>query len=67
MEMKISEETLDEMYAEALDAEGDVKVAGMTFSPSRVLKELDPIAYRTGLSEYADFLIRDGYEVEGYN
>ena len=55
------------MYDEMLDeTNSEIKIAGMTYSPSQVLKEVDPIAYRVGKSDYADFLIRDGYEVEGY-
>lgn len=31
---------------EILDSEGDVVIAGVTFSRSAILKEMDPIAYR---------------------
>lgn len=67
MSHTITENTLNEWYQEALDEAGEVQIAGHTFSPSQILKECDPIAYRTGLSDYADSLQRDGYEVEGYN
>jgi hypothetical protein len=65
--MEITENTLKEMYEELLDAEGEVSVAGMKFLPSIILMECDPIAYRTGLNDYADSLERDGYIIEGYN
>lgn len=45
---------LREAYADLLDCEGDVTVAGYQFLPSRVLREVDPIAYRQGLLDYAD-------------
>lgn len=32
----------------------EVSVFGCTFEPSRVLEELDPIAFRQGYLEYAD-------------
>lgn len=46
--MDIHEESL----AELLDCEGPVEVAGMTFDPSRIVQEVDPIAWRTMLSDY---------------
>lgn len=39
------DEMLDEVY-------GDVEVCGMTYSSSRALKELDPVAYNCGKSDY---------------
>ena len=65
--MEITENQLKEMFQEMLDAEGEVSVAGMKFLPSVILMECDPIAYRTGLNDYADSLERDGYIIEGYN
>jgi len=41
------DEMLDECYE-------DVSVAGMTYSTSRALLELDPIAYRCGFNDWAD-------------
>jgi len=38
-------EILDEVY-------GTVTVAGMEYETSRVLAEIDPIAYRCGFSDY---------------
>jgi hypothetical protein len=37
-----------------------VKVGNLEYLPSRVLKELDPIAYRCGLNDYLDSLAQDG-------
>lgn len=46
-------------YDEMLDSEGDVSVAGLMFEPSRILKELDPIAYRCGFIDYVDSVSDD--------
>ena len=35
-----------EMVDDLLDSEGDVVIGSLTFSRSRIVKELDPIAYR---------------------
>lgn len=44
-----------EAYDEMLDdAHEDVVVAGFTFSTSRALRELDPIAYRCGFIDWLD-------------
>lgn len=43
-----------EQYEEALNSEGEVKVAGLTFYPADIIKELDPTAYRCGLNDYVD-------------
>ena len=54
------EELLDECYPE-------VKVGNCTFSPSRVMKELDPVCFNIGVQENLDSLVEDGqlYEYGG--
>ena len=42
---------LDEIYEE-------FSIGNVTFAPSRILEELDPIAYRIGLNEYVDDIER---------
>lgn len=37
-----------------LDDCGTVTVAGMEFWPSAIIREMDPIAYRCGVNDYAD-------------
>ncbi len=55
-----SKETCD-AYDEMLnDCYPMVEIGSLTFTPSRVLKELDPIAYRCGLNDYLDSLAQDG-------
>jgi len=42
-------------YDEILDdCEGEIMIAGVLFSPSYILKELDPIAYREGVLSLID-------------
>ena len=45
------EDEYDEMLDECNDV---VTVCGMTYSPSEVLKKVDPIAYRCGMADWAD-------------
>ena len=54
------EELLDECYPE-------VSVGCCTFSPSQVMKELDPVCFRIGAQENLDGLAQDGelYESGG--
>lgn len=67
MSKKITEARLEEMFDEMLDETNkEITIAGRTFIPSRALKMLDEVAYRSYKADYADALSRDGYEVEGY-
>lgn len=45
---------VDERYDDMLDECGTVEVGSLTFDASRVLKELDPIAYNCGFSDWLD-------------
>lgn len=47
------EASFDEMFDEVYEV---VKFGDLTFYPSRILKELDPIAYRIAISEHEDYL-----------
>jgi hypothetical protein len=62
--MKITERQSILQFEDTLDDAPMIEVMGISFYPSRVLYELDPIAYRAGLNEYIDNLIRDGHEVD---
>lgn len=47
---------LEQYYNDMLDdVYGLVTIAGYQYETSRVLKEVDPIAYRVGLSDYESF------------
>ena len=62
----ITEHEAHEMYDEMLDdCHDDVKICGMTYATSRALKDVDPIAYRCGFSDYTATLEEDNIFVEG--
>ena len=44
----------EEAFDQLLDDDGPVRVASFEFWPSRILKELDPIAYRVCLMDSLD-------------
>jgi hypothetical protein len=46
------DDLLDDSYAE-------VEVAGMIFSPSQVLRQCDPVAYRCGIAEEVSYVLAD--------
>ena len=46
----------EEIFDEMLDEQGPVKIFNLSFEPSRILKELDSIAYRTGVNDFIDSL-----------
>jgi predicted ribosome quality control (RQC) complex YloA/Tae2 family protein len=54
----------EDQYCECLDEEGPVKVAGLTFDVSTIIRELDPTAYRCGLNDYVDSIEKE--ETEEY-
>lgn len=45
-----------DQFDEMLDESGEVSVGYTSFYPSRILKELDPIGYRCGLTDFVDSL-----------
>jgi uncharacterized protein YlxW (UPF0749 family) len=51
---ELDESDYEDQYIECIDSEGAVMVAGMAFTASRILQELDPIAYNCGLTDYVD-------------
>ncbi len=56
----------EEVFDQMLDEIYDFKAVGGPFAymlPSRVLREIDPTAYRCGIADYMDSL--ETYEVEG--
>ena len=57
---------VEEGFKDALDCDGVIKIGSLSYYPSVVLERTDPIAFRIGLSEYADMLAED-YAVEGVN
>ena len=41
------------------DIHGDVVLAGISFSPADILKEMDPIAYNQELMSFIDNVVED--------
>jgi hypothetical protein len=53
---KLQDYEIEAQYQDMLnESYGTVMVAGMEYDTSRALYELDPIAYRVGLSDYAGY------------
>ena len=66
MQQLISGQTALEMYEEMLDdCEGPVRLCGMTYSVSHVLRKIDPTAFRCGFNDYVVSLTEDDIFVEG--
>ena len=56
---------LEQLYRDMLDeCEPEVKVAGLSFCASRIVEELDPVAFRCGVNDYADGLVNDSITEE---
>jgi hypothetical protein len=56
---------IEEMVDEVLDAEGEVRIGGLTFARSAIVRELDPVAYREACADMADSLLDDlRYDLE---
>jgi hypothetical protein len=50
----IEESKALEQYRDMIDDCNQVSIFGMEFTPSRVLEELDPIAFNCGFSDWLD-------------
>ena len=51
---------LEEQFDEMLDETNEhIKIGNLTYLPSQVLKNTDPIAYRIALSEFEDYMEED--------
>jgi polyhydroxyalkanoate synthesis regulator phasin len=46
----------EELFDRCLDEGDPVKIGSLEYSPSHVLKQIDPIAYRCGVNDYVDSL-----------
>lgn len=57
----MTEQDCYDQYDEMLDEMGTVNAGGYEFEPSRILKELDPIAYSCGFSDWVDSM---GIDIE---
>ena len=53
---EIDQDKHEEEYKELIDSNGPVVICGVKYCASRILGEIDPIAYRCGLNDYVDSL-----------
>ena len=51
---------IEDWFEDHLNSEGMVTVAGLKFTPSDVLKECDPTAYRVSLSDWLSVEMQEG-------
>lgn len=64
-DQRIEDFEVDGLYAETLDEIYPVvNVAGMEYSTSTVLREVDPIAFRCGVLDWVDSNLSDGIWTE---
>ena len=63
--IEIDPDDFADQFDEMLDESGTVDAGGYSFYPSRILKELDPIAYSCSLNDYADSVF-DASETDDY-
>ena len=52
--IRMNENDAYNRFDDMLNESGSVIVAGQEFYPSDILKEMDPIAYRTSFNDYMD-------------
>ena len=63
-DMVLTRADAESLHDEALDeAHGPVRIGALEYQPSRVLREVDPVAYRESVADYIDSLESDGYRV----
>ena len=56
---------IEELYRDLLDeCYEPVKFGELEYSPSHVLESVDPVAFRMGVSEYADSEVEEGRLIE---
>ena len=53
-QFELDPDNYEELYDEMLSEEGPVRIGGLEYDPARVLREMDPIAYRCGLLDFVD-------------
>jgi hypothetical protein len=59
-------EQAEASFDEILDTEGPVKIAGLEFDPSRVLRVMNANDYRSLLFDFVDAMGVDSDDLEGY-
>lgn len=56
---ELNSDDYEDQYEEALNEQGPIKIGALEYDPAMVLKEVDPIAYNAGLSDYVDSLDKE--------
>jgi len=57
-----------EMYEDFINESGDpIVILGLTYDPARVLKEVDPTAYRVYFNDYMDSSGIDTDDLTGFD
>jgi len=61
----LTDKELEALYDEMLDdCYGTIDVCGYSYSPSEVLKAVDPVAYNIEVNDYISSLLEDGQYIE---
>ena len=55
-QIELDPDDYEDQFDDMLDEAGTVDACGYSFYPSRILKELDPVAYRCGMNDFVDSL-----------
>ena len=63
--IELDPDDYEDQFDDMLDESGTVEAGGYSFYPSRILKELDPVAYSCSLNDYADSVF-DASETDDY-
>ena len=64
-QIELDPDDYEDQFDDMLDESGTVEAGGYSFYPSRILKELDPVAYSCSLNDYADSVF-DASETDEY-
>jgi hypothetical protein len=68
MSRKINHSELESYYEHMINSENPlVEISAYRYNAADVLKAVDPVAYRTGLNDYADYLVKSGLITEGWD
>ena len=62
--VETGEEVTESDYDDYLDEVYDTESIGLPYVGSEIVKNIDPIAYRVGRSDWLDMMITDGEIVE---
>jgi len=64
----LSWDEVEDMTEEVINETSDlIHIGDLEYEPGRVLRKIDPIAFREAANDYADSLVEDGYIVAGVN